>query len=435
MTHVDVVVLGGGLSGLAAACALQESGADYLLLERCPTLGGLTRTAQAGDFCFDYTGHFLHLRRYASPSAIPFAGLRDDDWMSVERRSRCYVAKKMVTAPIQYHLGELPPDVLETCIGSYDKRPRSDTTSPISFREYIVRNFGSALADLFLVPQNEKTFAISLDRLSMNAVKRFFPVADDAAIRRGMTRESAVTAGYNNSFWYPKTGGIEALIRGFAKGLERFALNQEVCTVDLERRSVCTTGGLKIAWDALLTSMPLPSFCHMTGEPELVQAAKRLTHSATICVSIGMRGKVAPPLQETHWVYVPDAEIPFYRVGVYSNISEGTCSHGRAAIWAEFGVPADQLVESDLLTVQEDVITALERLGWLERGNVECVVMHVLHCAYVHHTPEAEVLVGQIFKRLSDSGVWPVGRYGRWDYNSMEDSFYDGLSTAARVLT
>ena len=45
--------------GLAAAQALQASGRDYLLLERCPAVGGLTRTTQVEDFCFDYTGIFF----------------------------------------------------------------------------------------------------------------------------------------------------------------------------------------------------------------------------------------------------------------------------------------------------------------------------------------------------------------------------------------
>ena len=434
MTRADIVVMGGGLSGLAAARALQESRADYVLLERRPSLGGLTRTVQVGDFCFDYTGHFLHLHRSASPAGIPFANLRDSDWMLVERRSRCYVAHTMITAPIQYHLGELPADVLEVCVQSYDKRPHLGFSPPGNFREYLVRNFGGALADLFLIPQNEKTLATPLDRLSINAVKRFFPVADEGAIRRGIKGEAAVTSGYNDSFWYPKSGGIEALVRGLAQGLERFAVNHEVCAVDLERQKLCTTGGREVAWDALLTSVPLPSFCRMTGEPQLVQAATQLTHSATLSMNIGLRGRVAVPLRELHWAYIPDPTIPFYRVGVYSNISEGLCSPGHSAIYVEVGLQADRLAELDRLALQNDVIAALEGLGWLDRGKVECVVAHMLHCAYVHHTPEAPVLVEKIFERLSQARVYPIGRYGRWDYTSMEDSIDDGLATAAKIL-
>jgi protoporphyrinogen oxidase len=52
----NAIVLGGGISGLTAARALQEEGRSFVLLERCPTLGGLTRTVEVGEFCVDYTG-------------------------------------------------------------------------------------------------------------------------------------------------------------------------------------------------------------------------------------------------------------------------------------------------------------------------------------------------------------------------------------------
>ena len=434
MISTDILVAGGGLSGLAAARSLQGSSAKFILLERCPSLGGLTRTTEVGDFCFDYTGHFLHLRRYTSPAAIPFAGLLDDEWISVERHSSCYIADKMITAPIQYHLGELPPDVLDACVRSYDERPPLNETSVANFGEYIVSNFGHALAELFLVPQNEKTLAISLERLSMKAVKRFFPVADESTIRKGIKGESSPSSGYNASFWYPRMGGIERLVRGLARDLDNYYVNQDICAIDLKRRRVRTRGGLEIFWDTLMTSLPLPAFCFLTGEPELIQRAKQLTHSTTICVNIGLRGEVAPSLRGRHWVYVPDRKIPFYRVGVYSNISKGTCAPGRSALYAEVGIPAEQLKKLDLFALQKNVINALERLGWIDRSKIECTVAHTLDCAYVHNTPEAEIAVQQILTRLASAGVWPIGRYGRWDYTSMEDSISDGISTAEKVL-
>ena len=148
------LVAGGGISGLAAAQCLQANNRDYLLLERCPALGGLTRTTQVEDFCFDYTGHFLHLRRFGSPSKIPYAHLNDEDWETVERKSYFFGGGRLITAPIQYHLGELPDDLRSECEASYDARPKAE--GDISgFREFIISGFGQAVADKFLIPQNE----------------------------------------------------------------------------------------------------------------------------------------------------------------------------------------------------------------------------------------------------------------------------------------
>ena len=76
---IPVIVLGGGISGLTAARVLQQQHREFLLLEKCPTFGGCTRTVEVGEFCFDYTGHFLHLSRYPTPEDIPYANLKNQE--------------------------------------------------------------------------------------------------------------------------------------------------------------------------------------------------------------------------------------------------------------------------------------------------------------------------------------------------------------------
>jgi protoporphyrinogen oxidase len=266
------LVAGGGISGLAAAQSLQAKGRDYLLLERCPALGGLTRTTQVEDCCFDYTGHFLHLRRYPTPSQIPHAHLRDEDWATVERKSYFFAGGKLITAPIQYHLGELPDDLRAECEASYDARPKiaGDVTG---FREFIESGFGQVVADRFLIPQNEKTMATPLDRLSIGAVKRFFPLPDEQRIRSGLANSGERFAEYNTTFWYPKRGGIDALTRGLAHDLRSVATSEEIVAIDLSARTVTTSAGRTIVWEHMFPSIPLKTLCGLTNDAELKAAA------------------------------------------------------------------------------------------------------------------------------------------------------------------
>jgi protoporphyrinogen oxidase len=431
---MKALILGGGISGLTAAQTVRALGQDYLVLEQCPTPGGLTRTIEVGEFLFDYTGHFLHLCRYQTPGAIPYAGLNDCEWQRVDRRSACYVAGKMIPAPIQYNLGYLPPDVLQECVRSYDRRPPLPPHGRATFAEYVVGGFGQYLADLFLIPQNEKTMAISLDRLSARAVKRFFPPPVESLVRAGIECRNAAAAGYNSQFWYPRSGGIGCLVQGLRCGLEHLHTNQEVAAVDLSRRRLATTTGEERSWDVLFSSIPLDSLCRSTGDPELVAAAAHLSHSSTVSFNIGLRGPLAADLRDLHWVYVPDRSIPFYRVGVYSNISRQACTPGCVALYAEVGLPGGT-VSADLVGgLQERVIGALERLGWIDRAAVVCLVVHVIRHAYVHHTPSREAVLDRIFTRLRECGVYPIGRYGCWDYTSMEDSLDSASRTVREVL-
>lgn len=433
-TDLPVIVIGGGISGLTAARTLQQRGRNFILLERCPTLGGLTRTVHVGEFCFDYTGHFLHLSRYATPADIPFAGLDNEHWMQVNRKSCCFVGGRFVTAPIQYNLGELPPSMLAECVESYENRPNNDHGQNASFRDYIVNGFGERLADLFLIPQNEKTMAIRLDRLSSCAVRRFFPAPDEALVRKGMIAGAKDALGYNARFWYPKTGGIGHLVNGLRSGLRNCVVNQDVSALDIEAKTLTTTTGHTYRWSMLFTAMPLKQLCQVTGDEELVAAASNLSHSSTISFNIGLRGTLRPEFQDLHWIYVPDREIPFYRVGFYSNISKGVCAPGRSALYVEVGLSPEDADHTDLVKdLQPNVLSRLEDLGWIRSADVVCVVTHVLRCAYVHHTNDRDRLVESILERLRKRDIFPVGRYGLWDYTSMEDSMESARSAVLEV--
>jgi protoporphyrinogen oxidase len=428
------LVLGAGISGLAAAHAFQDRGYEADVLESCPSIGGLTRTVKVGDFCFDYTGHFLHLARYESPSAIPYAGLRDDGWEKIDRKSFCYVGGRLITSPIQYHLGELPQNMLKDCIDSYNARPVITDTYDLSFRDFIVSGFGRYLADLFLIPQNEKTMATSLDRLSIKAVKRFFPPPDECRVRAGMSANASRPPEYNSNFWYPKTGAIEILVDGLAHGLTNIFTLEEVVEIDLEARKVRTRKGHTWNWDILCSSIPMRRLCALTHDNDLKHWSGELTHSSTISINLGVRGALAPELREAHWIYVPDRSIPFYRVGFFSNISPAMCPADCASVYVEVGVPSEELDDIDVAgKLQPVVLQALEGLGWLKVKSITCTVINVMRCAYVHHTPRREQLVENIKQRLARYDVFPIGRYGLWDYISMEDSIYSAILTVQAV--
>jgi hypothetical protein len=64
----DVLVIGGGAAGIAAATAAGRTGAQVTLLERYGFLGGLATTAQVGTICG------LYLRDAAGAEAVPVGG-------------------------------------------------------------------------------------------------------------------------------------------------------------------------------------------------------------------------------------------------------------------------------------------------------------------------------------------------------------------------
>src|SRR5580704_9087714 len=66
--NCDVLVIGGGAAGVAAATAAGRAGARVVLLERYGFLGGLATTAQVGTICG------LYLRDATGAEAVPVGG-------------------------------------------------------------------------------------------------------------------------------------------------------------------------------------------------------------------------------------------------------------------------------------------------------------------------------------------------------------------------
>ena len=425
MARDQFLVIGAGVAGLAAARALQDADRQGTVLEACSSVGGLTRSIHVDRYCFDYGGHLLHLSRYASPSDIPYAGLHNEDWTCIDRNSLCYVGGKMVRAPIQYHLGDLPEPLRSECIESYRSRPHHQSGTERSFMDYLISGFGESLARTFLIRQNEKTLASSLDRMSSGMAKRFFPPPDEEKILSGINGVSDHRTGYNSEYWYPRIGGIEILPQGLSSGLEPVHLLQEAVNIDLATHELRTRRGDVYEWDVMLSSMPLVQLCLITGNARLRELASLLSAVSTVIFNVGVRGTLAPALSDAHWVYVPGPDIPFYRFGVYSNFSQGMCGFGDAALYIEVGVPPEKLDGTCLLRLGERVLNSLDSIGWVSRDQVTCCVASRIRCGYVHHFIGMESTRSEILSILRQADVHPIGRYGRWDYMSMEDVIHD----------
>lgn len=365
---------------------------------------------------------------------MPLANLNDRDWERKDRRSFCYVEGEFVPAPLQYNLGRLPRRLRKACVESYEQRDAERVDQAATFSEYLLAGFGKAMVELFLGPQNEKALAIKLDQLSADAGRRFFPVPDEQRIRRGIRGEGVPSAEYNSRYWYPKKGGIGRLAAGLARDVRRLRLAERVKNVDLNARSVESIAGRTSTFDILLSSLPLKNLCRMCSDAKIVDLSKALTHSSIINLNIGLRGSVEFPLRGVHWVYVPDRSIPFHRLGVYSNISSGLCPPDRSAMYVEVaaGGGADERSKA-ARCAPAAVMDALETLGWIDRSRVECILIHQIRCAYVHFGVDRDELVGEIRDRLQTHGIHVIGRYGQWDYTSMEDSIWSGIETAKSV--
>jgi len=424
-----VVIIGAGLAGLGTAYALQQRQEKHTVtvLERENRPGGLCRTVRQEDFLFDQTGHLLH---FQTEQFRQFVWQKLSDGL-VERRRNSWVYSHNVYTryPFQANLYGLPPEVVTECLYGYCEavfRPRAMQIE--SFENWILAYLGPGIARHFMVPYNTKLYRRHPSQLTPDCAGRFIPKPDPLQVIRGAVSDNSENLGYNSTFFYPKQGGIETLIKVIAQDLSGLRLRQEVQTIDLKNRKVLTASGEMFDFDLLVSTVPLSELVRMLSDaPQRVRtAAEWLEHVSVLNVNLGIRGDIG----DRHWIYVPEERFIFYRIGFAHNFADRMAPPGCSSIYTEVSYTPDdppdvnktvQRVISDLVAMK--VISSKEAV--ISRLVIDIPYAYVI---FNHRRKEA---LGIIRSFLTERGIFSIGRFGRWEYNSMEDAFMDGMATGA----
>ncbi len=417
MDHTTYLIIGAGISGLAAANFLNSD--DFLILEKDDEIGGWCKTITKEGFVWDYSGHFFHFRH---PEIEQYLRDRmpDEDILTVTRDSRILYGEGFVDFPFQKNIHQLPKEEFIECLYDlYFREDAAEEAAPDSFKGMLYEKFGRGIAEKFLVPYNAKLYACDLEELDREAMGRFFPHADLGDIIRNMRH--ADNRSYNSTFTYP-TGGAIKYIEALAHDVpdERIALGEALTSIDLSARVATTSAGRQIQYDHLISSAPFDRLLQMTG---LKHDPSVFSYNKVLVFNLGFDRK---GLEGAHWVYFPERKYRFYRVGFYDNIM----NTDRMSLYVEIGYPADGVPD-----VEAERARVLDDLG--EAGLVdghELVAHHsvVLDPAYVHITQASRQAFEDLSATLKLGGVHSIGRYGGWTYCSIEDNIVEARALARR---
>ncbi|HDR06369.1 MAG TPA: FAD-binding protein, partial [Candidatus Coatesbacteria bacterium] len=155
-----VLVLGAGLTGLAAADRLAAAGAPCLVLERGSSVGGLAAGIVRNGFSFDYGPHRFHtpeprLERFFT-DLFP-----DGAWLVPRRKSEIQLVGRRFAYPLE--LGDVVrkldftdnvrafADYMVSALRRAFSRPAEK-----SFEDWVINRFGRTLYDLYFGPYTEK---------------------------------------------------------------------------------------------------------------------------------------------------------------------------------------------------------------------------------------------------------------------------------------
>ncbi len=421
----DYVVIGAGVSGLAFANQVRanQPTATVLILEGEAQAGGYCRTVVQDGFVWDYSGHFFHFKNPAIEAWLR-ARMPGQDVRVVSKQSKIRYRDADIEFPFQRNIHQLPQaEFIECLVDLYDAS-KQVIDRPASFLAMLHARFGPAITAKFLAPYNQKLYACDLDTLDPDAMGRFFPQASFADVMNNLRDASQNDRGYNATFSYPVGGAIQyiqALLHDLPAG--SLALNERVTSVQLGAHTV-TTNHRTIGYRHLVSSAPMPSLAAMTGQGTASTPAD-FTANQVMVFNLGFDRKGQ---RDIHWMYFPEPQFCFYRVGWYDNILESD----RMSLYVEIGTPAGAALHVE--QARQDVLRDLVRAGIVTDQQLVAWHSVTMNPAYCHISQQSIAAVAQLRTTLGAQDVYSIGRYGGWTYCSIEDNIVEarGLADALR---
>lgn len=417
MNKADVIVLGAGPAGISAALAL---GPETIVLERRHDIGGLAGSFEMEGAIFDVGGHSFHTP-HPEVRQLVFNAL---DMYEQKREARCYAYGSMTSYPFQKHFRELPnATVVEEC--AQGLRDASESEGAANFEEFLLKRFGSGIAEHFLLPYNRKLWGRDLKHLSADWVSQ------RVASPEGVMQKFALSGGERKPLQsdsvvaYPARGGYGEIMRALARKVKKLRFGTKVVRVDPERKEITTEGGEVFHWQRLISTVPVNELLKTIDRvpDSLMQDADRLEYLSLKLVLVVIGHPVDTEIQR---IYVAEPHLPAHKIVINHNSSPYLRSLPHHGITGEVSYSAEKELVPD---IEERFLKSLVELKIIKdvREAIKTVLLDVRY-AYPVPTADRDNIIARLKHWLREREVYTVGRFGEWTYINTDEAIYRGLN-------
>lgn len=440
------LVIGGGPSGLGAAMILAKAGSAPVVIERHEQLGGLARTVWFKKHGFDLGPHRFFTKN--DEVLDHWKQMLQDDLLQVPRLTRIFYKGKFFAYPLKPFDALTKLGLIRTiqALASYARQKfQRQSGEPENFEDWVIREFGNVLYEIFFKSYTEKVWGIPCDQIS--------PAWAGQRIR-GLSLGSAIV----NSLRIPGRKQVRSLVEQFH--YPRYGAGQ---LYDVMGDNIVSTGGTLRLGETVIAcrmregrieqvetslgvykdpthvfaSAPITDVALMLQpEPpaDVIDAARTLTYRSHITVNVIVDGPSPFP---DNWIYIHQPSLKMARVANYnsfsSDLSPAQDSVGLSVEYFCFESDDLWMMDDDELVGLATRELALAELLSEERVRVGFVIREKdsYPTYYLGQTGQFEVLYSYLD---AIENLTLIGRAGMYKYNNQDHALLTGLFAARNYL-
>jgi oxygen-dependent protoporphyrinogen oxidase len=312
-----VVVVGGGIAGLAAAHRLVERGRDVVLLEACERLGGTLATERSGGFTLEVGGDAILTEKPWAVELCRRIGFADQLVGTREGERKTFVVHRGRVEPLPEgflllaptDLGALATSRLFSWPGKLRMAldlvlPRGAAAADESVASFVRRRLGDEALERVAEPLLGGIYTADADRLSLAAtMPRFLEVERRhrsliLGLRAGARTRAA---GARYSLFVAPAAGMGALVDALARRLPEGVVQLRTPAGGLARdgaRWRVETANESIAADAVVLAAPAAAAARLLAglDPELADLLAGIDYASSATVTLGYQADRLPAL-------------------------------------------------------------------------------------------------------------------------------------------
>jgi len=408
---MKTIILGGGIAGLSLAHFLKGKS---IILEKEKQIGGLCKSYEFNGIFYDMGPHIM----FSKNKEILDFHTSIIDSNTIRRSNKIYHKGKLVKYPFENDLAALDEKERDYCLHEFLNNPHENQEAN-NMLQFFLKTFGEGITRLYLQPYNEKIWKFDPSLMDTQMVERIPKPPKEDVIK---SAKGIPTEGYTHQlyFHYPKKGGFQQLVKGYAKLIE--GKSEIINPVEIknirkngETWEVETDKG-QFNGERLINCIPLHElFRYIEAPKEVLGVLNQLKYNSMYIVVVQAK---KDNIGDNFTFTLADKNIIFHRLSKLNFLGESYClPNGGTTVLVEITYrPNSELANKSQEEITEAVIHDLDKLNLIKREDVLATEVRNSKYEYVIYDLEHRKNADFILEYLLKMGIHCTGRFAEFEY-------------------